>query len=73
MRRTLLLLVPLLGLASCTRYEGPLEVRRKERADAPGYTIPEQQVRARERNTFLEDDRRVAPNAYVDRPGGIGR
>lgn len=73
----LLLLVPLIALASCTRYEGPREVyqknRRGDRADAPGYTIEEQKARARERNTFIEDDRDRYPAAGVDRPGGIGR
>ena len=28
--RKLLLLVPLLALAGCTRYEGPMEVRKKK-------------------------------------------
>ena len=73
MRRMLVLLVPLAALAGCTRYEGPLEVRKKDRADAPGYTIPEQRQRARERNTFIEDDPRLYPGAQVDRPDPIGR
>ena len=74
MRRMLKVLVPLVALAGCkTRYEGPLEVRQKDRADAPGYTIPEQRQRARERNTFIEDDPRTVPGAQVDRPSPIGR
>ena len=72
MRRTLTLLVPLL-LAGYTRYEGPLEVRKKDRADAPGYSIPEQRARARERNTFIEDDPRLYPGGGIDRPSPIGR
>ena len=77
MRRTLTILIPMMLLAGCTRYEGPREVYQKvrggDRADLPGYTIPEQRARARERNTFIEDDPRVLPPGYVDRPGGIGR
>lgn len=73
MRRMLVLLMPLAALVGCTRFEGPLEVRKKDRADSPGYTIPEQRQRARERNTFIEDDRRIAPGAEVDRPSPTGR
>ena len=73
MRRTLLLLLPLLTLAGCTRYEGPLEVRRKDRADAPGYTIEEQERRGRERYAIPEDDPRIGPKAYADRPSPTGR
>jgi predicted small lipoprotein YifL len=71
--RKILLLVPLLALAGCTRYEGPLEVRKKNRADAPGYTIEEQQQRARERYSIVEDDRAVGPKVGIDRVGPIGR
>src|SRR3954451_1803936 len=48
MRRMLKPLVLLVACVGCTRYEGPLEVRKKDRADAPGYTIPEQRKRANE-------------------------
>lgn len=70
--RKLLLLVPLLALAGCTRYEGPMEVRKKNRPDTPGYSLDEQRQRARERYTTVEDDRSV-PSAYIDRVGPIGR
>ena len=73
MRRMLLLVVPLATLAGCTRYEGPLEVRKKQRADAPGYTIDEQEQRSRERNTIVEDDRRIGPSGGIGRVGPIGR
>lgn len=78
----LLALAVLVAAVGCTRYEGPLEVYRKnrvpvrdggERADSPGYTIPEQKERARERLTTIEDDRERYPGGQVDRPGGIGR
>jgi hypothetical protein len=75
--RRMLLLLPLLAIAACSRYEGPREVYQKnragDRADLPGYTLDEQKQRARERNTFIEDNPRLYPNAYVDRPGGVGR
>ncbi|MDB5307065.1 MAG: hypothetical protein JWO38_1267 [Gemmataceae bacterium] len=75
--RRMLLLLPLLGLAACSRYEGPREVyqknRRGDRADLPGYTIDEQKQRARERNPLFEDDRELGPKTYIDRPGGVGR
>lgn len=73
MRWKLIILLPLMALAGCTRFEGPLEVRKKDRADSPGYSIPEQRQRARERNTFIEDDRRILPGAEVDRPSPTGR
>jgi hypothetical protein len=75
--RRLLLLIPLLGITACQRYEGPMEVYRKNRsgdvADRPGYTIAEQKVRGRERLTLIEDDPRLYPKGYVDGPGGVGR
>lgn len=75
--RRILLVLPLLGLAACSRYEGPREVyqknRRGDRADLPGYTLDEQKQRGRERNTFIEDDPKLYPNGYVSRPGGVGR
>jgi hypothetical protein len=74
MRRILLLLAAAgLTATGCTRYEGPLEVRRKGRPDLPGYSIPEQERRARERLTTIEDDFRVGPRTYADRPDPVGR
>jgi hypothetical protein len=76
MRRTLPLLLPLLILSGCTRFEGPREVYQKtragDRADLPGYTIPEQKARGRERYTIIEDDRAIGPPGYVSRPSPIG-
>ena len=76
MRRVLLML-PVLALAACSRFEGPREVYQKnrsgDRADLPGYTISEQQQRGRERLTTIDDDARLAPKTGADRPGGIGR
>ncbi len=76
MRRVLLML-PILALAACQRYEGPREIYKKNRAgdhaDLPGYTIPEQEKRGRERLPLINDNTLLYPNGYVDRPGGIGR
>jgi hypothetical protein len=73
----MLLLVPLMVLAACSRYEGPREVYQKnragDRADQRGYDIEEQKQRGRERYTYIEDDRAVGPKTYADRPGGVGR
>lgn len=78
MRRKLILLPLLLvSMSACARYEGPREVYEKNRAgdhaDLPGYTIEEQKRRGRERLTYIEDDSRLYPKGYVDRPGGVGR
>lgn len=77
MRRMLLVVVPMLVLAGCARYEGPREVYQKnrsgDRADLPGYTIEEQKKRARERLTVIEDERSIGPPGYVDRVSPTGR
>lgn len=72
MRRRLLLL-SVLALAGCGRYAGPLESRQQGRADAPGYSIEEQKVRGRERLSISEDDFRIGPKGYIDRPSPTGR
>ena len=73
MRRTVLLVALFLSAAGCTRYAGPIAVRHMGRADAPGYTIPEQERRGRERYTILEDDIRIGPKTYSDRVSPTGR
>ena len=73
MRRTVILMALFLTSLGCTRYAGPLAVRNMGRADAPGYTIPEQERRGRERYTILEDDISIGPKAYADRPSPTGR
>jgi hypothetical protein len=57
----------------CTRFAGPLAVRHSGPAVAPGYTIPEQERRGRERYTIFEDDPRIGPKTYADRPSPTGR
>ena len=71
--RRLVLLSALLTLTGCDRFSGPLETRQLRRADAPGYTIYEQQVRGRERLSITEDDFRIGPKGYIDRPSPTGR
>jgi hypothetical protein len=39
----------------------------------PGYTISEQERRGRARYTILEDDIRIGPKTYSDRPSPTGR
>ena len=73
MRRYLILLTLFLSSVGCTRFAGPVAVRHMGRADAPGYTIPQQEQRGRERYTILEDDIRIGPKAYADRPSPTGR
>jgi predicted small lipoprotein YifL len=79
MRRIPLILLAF-GLAGCCGVEGPLETYRQNRArprsdrvDAPGYTIEEQEKRARSRFTLFEDDPRLTPPTGIDRPGPTGR
>ena len=72
MRRRMLVLV-VIALAGCNRFSGPLETRQMGRADAPGYTIEEQQKRGRERLAVTEDDYRIGPKGYIDRPSPTGR
>jgi hypothetical protein len=77
MRRAIILLLGstlgMIALAGCNRFAGPLEVRKMGRADAPGYTIAEQQLRGRERYTITEDDISIAPKTYIDRVSPTGR
>jgi len=73
MRRIIPTLLLLATAAGCTRFAGPLAVRQTGRADAPGYTIDEQERRGRERYAIPEDDPRIGPRAFADRPSPTGR
>lgn len=76
MRRTQILAALFLIAVSsvgCNRFAGPVAVRQMGRADAPGYSIAQQEQRGRERYTILEDDIRIGPKAYADRPSPTGR
>lgn len=72
MRRRLFVL-GLIALTGCNRFSGPVETRQMGRADAPGYTIDEQKKRGRERLAVSEDDYRIGPKGYIDRPSPTGR
>ena len=86
--RQLLLVLPLLAVVACSRYQGPLEVFKKNKADGgadkgvtggvgpdgrPVYSPAEQAVRARERTPIVPDDNLGPPKTYADGPGVFGR
>ena len=74
MTRTILLLsVGLLCLSGCRNIAGPREARQKPKPDLPEYTIEEQERRARDKYAIPEDDRRIGPPGFIDRPSPIGR
>jgi hypothetical protein len=72
-RRIVTLLVLAAAGAGCKNIAGPLEARGKSRADLPGYSIEEQERRGRDRLATFEDDARIAPHTYINRPSPIGR
>lgn len=73
--RRLFIFCALLALApvGCERFSGPVESRNQGRADAPGYNLDEQRTRARERYAISEDDFRIGPKGFIDRPSPTGR
>lgn len=73
MRRSVMGLLFFAACVGCARFAGPREVRQMDRPDRPGYTIEEQQRRGRERLAVTEDDIRIGPKAYIDRPSPTGR
>lgn len=74
MTRTLLLLgLGLMSLTGCRTIAGPFEARSKPKPDLPGYTIEEQERRGRDKFATFEDDRRIGPPTYIDRPSPTGR
>ena len=78
-----LLVLSVLALAGCGRYSGPVESRQQGPADPkvrggdgqlrPVYDINEQKVRGRERYAISEDDYRIGPKGFIDRPSPTGR
>jgi hypothetical protein len=78
-RLFLLFLLSVIAVVGCNRFSGPLETRQMGRADPkdekgrPIYSIGEQQQRGRERLSITEDDYRIGPKGYIDRPSPIGR
>jgi hypothetical protein len=72
-RTVLILLVGLMGLSGCRNVSGPREARLKPKPDLPEYSIEEQERRARDKYAIPEDDRRIGPPGFIDRPSPIGR
>ena len=60
-------------LAGCKGFDGPRAGRDKPRVDAPQYTIEEQQRRGRDKYAIPEDDVRIGPRGFIDRPSPTGR
>ena len=73
MTRIVALLLLAAAGAGCRNIAGPLEARGKSRPDLPGYTIEEQERRGRDRLATFEDDARIAPNTFINRPSPTGR
>lgn len=75
----LLFLLALVASVGCNRFLGPRETRQLDRVDPtdvkgrPVYSIDEQKKRGRERLAVSEDDFRIGPKGYIDRPSPIGR
>jgi hypothetical protein len=72
-RRLIPFALGVLTLVGCRNVAGPLEARSKPKPDAPGYTIEEQERRARDKYAIPEDDWRVSPSGFIDRPSPVGR
>jgi len=78
-RRIVLMLGVVLLAAGCrSSTSGPREVWQKNlnggnRADAPGYTLDQQEQRGRERYTIPLDERSVGPSTNMGRwsPTGV--
>lgn len=72
-RKLALLVLVAVGGTGCRNIAGPFEARGKPKPDLPEYSIEEQQRRARDKFAVPEDDRRVAPLGFADRPSPTGR
>lgn len=73
LRKVALLLVVVSGLTGCKGYDRPRDLRKMEKPDLPEYTIEEQQRRARAKYGLSDDNPRIYPNGYIDRPSPTGR
>jgi hypothetical protein len=74
MRR--LFLAGSLFLTGCCNVVGPLDYRTPQRPDDPCVSIPEQEVRGRDRLPLWDEStvkmKNLAPRTYVDRPSPTG-
>jgi hypothetical protein len=73
MTRTVLAALALASLIGCKGFDRQRD--QSGRPDLPGLTIEEQQARGRARYANHEDDFRVGPRTFTDRPTptGVGR
>ncbi len=73
MTRTVLVAMALASLIGCKGFDRQRDLRG--RPDLPELTIEEQQARGRARYANHEDDFRVGPRTYTDRPSptAVGR
>ena len=68
-----LTLLTLAGSVGCNRdFYTPRELRGTPRPDQPNLTIPQQERLGRARYGLHEDDFRVGPKTYTDRPDPTG-
>ncbi len=73
-RTALLLTIGLSGIAAgCQGYDRPRENRVKPRPDNPALSFEQQEARGRDKYAIPDDDRRVGPRGYIDRPSPTGR
>ena len=72
-RSILVLFLAVVCLSGCRNIAGPREARQKPKPDLPEYAIEEQERRARDKFAIPEDDRRIGPSGYIDRPSPTGR
>ena len=81
-RKILFLFAAGVTLVGCRNYDTPRTLRGSERPDRPDLSTEEQERRGRARYPLPEDDWRVGPRGFVDRPdpvmggvqgGGLGR
>ncbi|OWK40533.1 hypothetical protein [Fimbriiglobus ruber] len=67
-----LFLATLLG-AGCGTFDTPWSLRGTPKPDRPGLSIEEQQRNGRARYGLPDDDYRVGPKTFDDRPSPSGR
>jgi len=72
-RAIMIACVGMMALSGCCNIAGPFETWKKPKPDLPGYTIEEQRRRARDKYALQEEDWRVGPDGYADKPSPTGR
>jgi hypothetical protein len=72
-RKIALLMLVISGLSGCKGFDRPRDLRKMEKPDQPEFSIDEQQRRSRAKYAIPEDDSRVAPRGFIDRPSPTGR